>query len=270
MRLDMFVGINIEPALEQSGCPICRIRNNFEMRYLSGLLHEYVNDYESRIQIIASLGYCTKHAWQMGLMERDKYGDAVGNAIIYENLVKVALKPLAEYQKKYQSRPNRLRDRFTRWLKKVLGQPGEVNQDPYRPFMRSTCRVCQTGENGEKNYLEWLLAGLSEPEPVLRETYLQSDGLCLRHLRQALLLQTGAVESGAQFLVDQMIEKLPKLCLDLREYTDKHAWGRHTEAMTPDEGMSWIRAFAFLPGMKVIFLLTISMKFQPMIELTMI
>lgn len=248
MRLDMFAVINLEPALEQAGCPICRIRNNFETRYLSGLLHEYVNDYESRIQIIASLGYCTKHAWQMGLMERDKYGDAVGNAIIYENLVKVTQKPLVEYKKEYLSRSNRLQDRFARWFKRMRGQPIEVNQDPYRPLIRSTCRVCQTGENGEKNYLEWLLAGLSEPEPVLREAYLQSEGLCLRHLRQALVLQTGAVESGAQFLVDQMLEKLPKLCHDLREYTDKHAWGRHMEAMTPDERMSWIHAIRLFAG----------------------
>ena len=52
MRLDMFVGINLKPALEQSGCPICRIRNMFEERYLSNLLHEYVNDYGSPVGVL--------------------------------------------------------------------------------------------------------------------------------------------------------------------------------------------------------------------------
>jgi hypothetical protein len=248
MRLDMFAVINIEPALEQAGCPICRIRQTFETRYIAGLLHEYVNDYESRTHIIASLGYCAKHAWQMGLMEREKFGDAVGNAIIYENLINVTLRPLIAYQKAYEARSKKFRDRFIRWLRALRGWPLEENRDPYGSLVRSTCHVCQIGENSEKNYLEWLLIGLSEPDPELREAYLLSDGLCFQHFRQALLFWKDPVESGIQFLIGRTLETLPKLCKNLREYTDKHAWDRHQEPLTQDERLSWIQAIRFFAG----------------------
>lgn len=248
MRVDMFVGINLKPALEQPGCPICRIRNQFEEKYLSALLHEYVNDYLTRTHIIASLGYCSKHAWQMGIMERDKYGDAVGNTIIYENLVKVVLQPLNELKKAKPNLPHQVFHQFSLWLKRRGKPPVESYNDPFRLFIRSGCRVCQTGDNAEKNYLMWLLKSVSEPEPELREQYLASDGLCLYHLRLALQNQTPAVETGIQFLVNQTLETLPKLCLDLREYTDKHAWDRHSEELTPDECLAWVKAIRFFAG----------------------
>lgn len=250
MHLDMIVGIQMKPALEQPGCPICHIRNAIETRYLANLLHEYVNDYETRVHIIASLGYCTKHAWQMGLMEKDEFGDAVGNAIIYENLVKTVMKPLVQYQREIENRkqPNRIFVRFAKWLKAMALQPVESGPDPYASLVRSTCRVCQTGKNAEINYLEWLLKGLSDPEPELREDYLTSGGLCFHHFRLALSIQTSTVETGVHFLINHMLERLPKLCQDLREYTDKHAWNRHMETLFPDERNAWIQAIRFFAG----------------------
>ena len=250
MHLDMIVGIQMKPALERSGCPICYIRNTFETRYLANLLHEYVNDYETRTYVIASLGYCTKHAWQMGLMENDKFGDALGNAIIYENLVQAVVEPLIGYKREIENRkpPDPILARLATWLKSVLLQPAKPDPDPYRSCIQSTCRVCQIGENAERNYLEWLLIGLSDPEPELRESYLTSGGLCFQHFRLALSMQTGPVETGVCFLIDQMLEKLPKLSKDPREYADKHAWDRRTEMMSPDERRAWIQAIRFFAG----------------------
>ncbi len=251
MHLDMIVGIFMKPALEQPGCPICSIRNLFETRYLGSLLHEYVNDSASRTHIIASLGYCTKHAWQMAVMERENFGDNVGNAIIYENLVKAAIKPLAKYRQALEDarlQPRPFFHRLAAWLKTIGKAPTHPLPEPYGPLIRETCRVCQAGENAETNYLEWLLRSLSDPEPDLREEYLQSDGLCLHHLRMAISMQTPAVESGLAILIDSALETLPRLCTDLREYTDKHAWDRHLEAMTPGESRSWIQAARFFAG----------------------
>jgi hypothetical protein len=250
MRLDMIVGVNIKPALEQPGCPICFIRNTSEARYLANLLHEYVNDYETRIHIIASLGYCEKHAWQMGLMETEMYGDAVGNAIIYEGLVQTVIQPLARYKWEIENRKqqNRIFIRFAAWLKAMLNRPAASDPDPFSSLIRSTCRVCQTGESAQMNYLEYLLKGLSDPEPELRESYLKSGGLCFQHFRKVLSMQTTTVETGVNFLINHMLERLPKLRKDLRQYTDKHAWDRRLEPMFPDERSAWIQALRFFAG----------------------
>jgi len=219
-----------------------------EERYLGYLIYEYVNDYETREKIIASLGFCPKHAWQMGLMENEIDGDATGNSIIYEHLVKVVLSPLLQYEKEYKAIKNNNGTQIVKWLKGLWKQPIDHPNEPFETMIRSTCRVCQIGEDNEKNYLKWILEDFSQTESELRDKYLLSDGLCFQHFRQALLIQTTAVESGVQFLVQQMLETLPKLAHDLREYTDKHAFDRHTEAMTPDERISWIRAIRFFAG----------------------
>lgn len=250
MRLDMIVGIQMKQAMDQTGCPICNIRNAFETRYLKNLLREFMNDCDARKQMIASLGYCTKHAWQMGFMERDTFGDAVGNAIMYESLVDVVMTPLVEHQQSVLNRKRQAQffKRIASRLKSLLGMPEHNAPDPYAPLVLSACRVCQTGENAERNYLEWLLTGLSEPEPELREGYQTSGGLCLQHFRQALSMETGAVESGVRFLITHMLERLPKLREDLREYTGKHAWDRQTEDMILDERRSWMQAIRFFAG----------------------
>lgn len=250
MRIDMIVGIHLKPAFEHSGCPICTIRNTFEERYLASVLHEYVNDYETRSFITASLGYCPKHAWQMGLMEREKFGDGVGNAIIYENLVNLVIRPLVQYQRSHQKHNQHgyLIHHVLSWLKSVGQSTTERYPEPYKQHIHGVCRVCQKGESTQQNYLEWLLQGLSDPEPELRDPYLKSNGLCFSHFRQALGVQTLRVESGVNFLVDQMLERLLKLQNDLNLYTFKHAFDRRMERMTPDECKSWIQAIRFFAG----------------------
>lgn len=248
MRQNLFAAIYLKPAMEQPGCPICRVRNTAEEKYLGNLLHESVNDFETRLHIFNSLGYCTKHAWQMGVMERQKYGDALGNSIIYESLVKVIIHPLARYQSSLPERPQTLFRRLLGWLKRIGGTPDGQHVDPFEGIISGSCRVCQIGARTVENYLGWMLEGLSEPEQDLREIYRRSDGLCLAHFRQALSIQRAELQNGRQFLVQRMLEVLPVLGANLREYTDKHAWDRRLDAMTPDEQIAWIKAIRFFSG----------------------
>jgi len=248
MSTNMLLYMYMMPLLEQPGCPICRVRNMAETRYLGNLLHEYVNDLETRVHIIASLGYCPKHAWQMGLMEREKDGEATGNSIIYEDLVSVVLNLLLQYEREYKARKHKIKPWFFNIPNGLRGQPVDPPDEPYGPMIKNKCRVCQIGENNEENYLELMLEDFSQSESRLRDKYLQSDGLCLFHLRQSLKLKKPALQNGVHFLVEHRLETLPKLCQDLRNYTDKHAWNRHTEEMTPDERVAWIRAIRFFAG----------------------
>ena len=244
----MFLYVYLMPAMEQHGCPICHVKNLVEKSYLENLIFENVNDVETRIKFIASLGYCPVHAWQLGMMECEEDGDAIGNSILYEDLVRVVLRPLEQYEKEYKAKKHNIGFRILNWYKRWRGQLIDLPHEPYSPMIRSKCRVCQIGENNEKYYLEHMLKDFSQPESRLREKYLRSDGLCLQHFRMALNIQKHATESGAQFLIHQMLETLPKLARDLREFADKHAWNRKNEEMTPDERISWIRAIRFFAG----------------------
>jgi hypothetical protein len=103
------IAVDLRSAMRQPGCPICRIRDEAEHKYLYFLLWENVNDGATRMQIIRSLGFCPRHTWQMGRMETHHFGDAFGNSIIYENVVEVVRKRLARYVRRVQADERSLR-----------------------------------------------------------------------------------------------------------------------------------------------------------------
>ncbi len=61
--------LELVPVMHEPGCPICRIRKEYERRYLDNLLLEHVIEGETQRNIAASLGYCDKHTWEMGLLD---------------------------------------------------------------------------------------------------------------------------------------------------------------------------------------------------------
>jgi hypothetical protein len=230
--------------MRQPGCPICRIRDEAEHKYLYFLLWENVNDGATRMRIIRSLGFCPRHTWQMGRMETHHFGEAFGNSIIYENLVEVVRKRLARYVRRAQAEQ---RSRWRLWLDRVLQRPRRpLFPDDLRP--QATCRVCQTGEQTEASHLHWLLQGLSNSTSEFREWYLHSERLCFRHLRLALELADLETEAGAMFLAEDGIQYLDGLRANLREFGGKHAWDRRDEALTEAEQVSWLKALIFFGG----------------------
>lgn len=77
----------LKAAFRQEGCPICRVRREAERRYLFHLLWENVNDLSTRIRLVRSSGFCPAHTWELFHMEWQHFGDALGNGIIYEDLL---------------------------------------------------------------------------------------------------------------------------------------------------------------------------------------
>jgi hypothetical protein len=59
------IAVDLRSAMRQPGCPICRIRDEAEYKYLYFLLWENVNDGATRMRIIRSLGFCspTRSRW---------------------------------------------------------------------------------------------------------------------------------------------------------------------------------------------------------------
>ena len=72
-------------ALDERGCPVCRLAEESVEDAISAILHEQVNDAAFREQFLASGGFCRHHAWRLVLQH-----DILGTAILYRALLRDA------------------------------------------------------------------------------------------------------------------------------------------------------------------------------------
>jgi hypothetical protein len=237
------VWVDLKLALQQPGCPICRLRADSELRYIRTLLRESVNDPPTRGHFIASLGYCPEHTWQTGLLEKERFGVPLGNAVLYEHLSGVIQEQLVTYARRMKWAYQPWRQRLSTFWS---GAAQPLTAHELQPEAR--CRVCQMGEQSVQTYLAWLLRGLSRQEDEFQEGYAASDGLCLPHLRQGLTVADRNMESSARFLVETTLQRLAALQHDLSEFERKNAWDNRHETKTEAEMTAWRRALTFFGG----------------------
>ncbi|WP_322800808.1 DUF6062 family protein [Thermoflexus sp.] len=234
---------NLKHAMRQPGCPLCRLQREAEARYLENLLWENVNDPATREQWAAGLGFCGRHAWQLQRLEARRYGDGLGNAILYEDLLQRVI-PVLEAMAQEPARPL---SPFEQWLARVLHAPGRPGPRGIAGLHgRARCRVCRLGEETARAYAEWLVEGLTDAE--IQERYTASDGLCLPHLRMALARAHDRAPHAFAWLAGDAARRLRLLLKDLQEYIRKHDWNYRHEPMSPEERKAWIRAVAFFAG----------------------
>jgi hypothetical protein len=256
--------VYLKRALEEPGCPICRLIHETEARYLFYLLYESVNDGTTRAHLVRSLGLCPRHAWDMQATEQERWNDGMGTGIIYEDLTARLFGCLSDYLER--SSPARgsllarliLRLRSLKHLGRWLNREGRIGSWLTRRSSRTSpmnrlvatlspvgrCRLCETVEQTEKTKLGGLVGHLGDPE--FRKVYEASDGLCLAHLRGALAF--AEEDDTARHLVRLAVDKAGRLLSNLREYGRKHSWSNRDEPKYPWEQASWIRAVAFFAG----------------------
>ena len=238
MQIDL-ITLDIKLAMREPGCPICRLRQRTERRYLLGILRENVNDSATRARISRSWGFCPKHGWQLQHLEEDIWHDGLGNAIIYQDLTRQVISWLDSYSSvQEQTQSERLPKKIAGRVRKFLGKSAGGGD--------GVCPACAMGAQSERTYLEWMVRWL--PQPEFRELYESSDGLCLDHLRYALDIAEKKNPESAGILVNVALKKLHTLDERLEEYIGKHGWHRHTEEISEEELASWKRAAAFFSG----------------------
>jgi hypothetical protein len=233
----------LQHAMRQPGCPLCRLQREAEARYLENLLWENVNDPATREQWAAGLGFCARHAWQLQRLEARRYGDGLGNAILYEDLLQRVIPVLEAMAREPAMDPLPLHRRLAHALR--LPRSGDPEGIPGLEG-RARCRVCRLGEETARAYAEWLVEGLEDAE--VRARYAASDGLCLPHLRMALICARARAPHALADLAGDAARRLQRLLGALREYIRKHDWNYRHEPMSPEERRSWIRAVAFFVG----------------------
>ena len=251
------ITLDLKLAFREEGCPVCRLRHQGEQRYIHNLLWENVTDGGIRAMLVRSLGFCHTHSWQLQETEQKQWNDGLGTGIIYEDLTERALTGIKAYAQEVSRSPaRRLAPRWRKWLRRLL--PGQANgarntapSDDFLPaglVPRGPCRVCELGDKTEATYLNWLRRSLADDD--FRQAYRDSDGLCLPHLRQAVILARDENPDALVTLTEIAEEKTRRLARALSEYVRKHNWQFQNETMWPAEQISWQRAVAFFAGEK--------------------
>ena len=150
-------------AIRQSGCPICRLAIRSGDRFLETYSYEHVNDIEIRELVRAAMGFCHHHTWRL-FHEHSP----LGTALTYFDILGEASQQIAS--SKVQQ--GFLRSLAARARKRLTPQ--------------GTCLGCDAQSNAEQRYLGLLVETLRGDREA-QETYADSDGLCLLHLRAALV-----------------------------------------------------------------------------------
>ena len=163
-------------ALQEDGCPICRLGLRAVSRYLHVLSYEGVNDAGNRAELCRARGFCHGHAWQFAT----EVHDGLGTAIIYRDVLSTLLHllqpPVVASLRSIRRPPVSSSDTRAR---QTTGSGLASRLLPQGP-----CPACQTLARSSRRYLDTLLLHLADAE--MQRRYRASGGLCRQHLALAL------------------------------------------------------------------------------------
>ncbi len=233
--------LEIKASLERGGCPICDQRPRALERYLEAFHAEHVNDYDSRMALVASLGFCPPHTFQMVTMEMRAEGDPLGTNLIYEHLSKFTRHSLEGW------RAGQRGSILGRWWRRGRNWLRRRPLDALLPVERP-CLACVAVAAHEERILAALIEELQRGAQDIVALYRQGDGLCLAHLRRAAALFNGDYPAAVDFLVQDCCQRLAQHEVHLGEYIRKHNWAYRDEALTPEEEDAWRHSLSFYTG----------------------
>lgn len=170
---------DLRDTLTQPGCPVCRLKADSTDRFLDSLLWESVNDPDRRQKIRQARGFCHKHTWRLV-----RPGASLGVAIITRDVLQSVLEAIGSATFRALSFWSLRRAHEAISLKQPTTATAELVAQ-LEPQTR--CTACAWAEKMEGIYLMTLLSNLLGEDDLLA-AYEASDGLCLPHFRQALIL----------------------------------------------------------------------------------
>lgn len=159
-------------AFRETGCPVCRIATQAVHRYMTSTNYEPVSDPEIRKLFQASQGFCNLHAHQW-LDE----AFVLGTAQIYRDVLRATFADLQGQTFRGRALGQRVGS--------LLGRSRADGSGQGLAGPRGTCPACDVLEETERRLQATLLKGLADQDFLA--AYAASDGLCLPHLRPALL-----------------------------------------------------------------------------------
>lgn len=226
--------IELLAALDQPGCPLCRIADDAGGRYLCHFLHEFVLDVGIRAKLHRAHGFCREHAWELQRLEAALYHDNMGTATVYEDLARSiarAIRAQAQSERVAAGWFHRERERTS--LARALSPAGP-------------CPACDAAAF-KVGYLGELLVRSLPTDDEIRAKFQAGSGLCLPHFRAALGI--AASEEERQVLVEVEVEKFETLAAQLDTYARRLTWD-HRHEPTGEEQTSPVRVIEKFVGPK--------------------
>lgn len=221
MSLDKHTAyFNLLDALPQSGCALCRLGHEVEVKYIENVLYSKTTSINTRAEWRQARGLCLTHAGQL-----DRIGHALGVSLIYQDIT-LTLKELLKQASPQQA----IRRRGKRHLSEMLAP-------------REKCPACAYRATLEAVYIETLLDHLGDPEFVAR--FRKASPLCVTHFRHAIEAVSDA--ELFQVLRDVQTEHWERLIAELGEFIRKNDHRFQNESVGR-EGTAWLRALDAIAG----------------------
>jgi len=214
-------------AMPLAGCPLCRLILLDRNRYLSSLLYEYVNKYETNQAFRDGRGMCNPH---MHLLD-NQTGHSLGIAILGHAVIDEVLK-IAET---VQPRPANALN----WLRNTPDPAEQLSPS-------SPCLLCTRMDTTEISYLE-TLATINTDDRLQDAFAASPGGLCLPHIR--LLLQH--LENPTPVLAIQR-QFWARLRSELDTFFQKNNRSVAQSDFGPERD-SWQRAIHYISGEEDVF-----------------
>ena len=223
-------------AFKQPGCPVCQLERSAVDGYLDNLFQSNLKDLEVSQGLRESLGLCREHSWQM---LDSKFGDALTFSLIYHEILLSAIHGLQSVEKPPQS-PRRIHSLLERFKHNPTGKFKTVVL-PLAPKKR--CPACEQRDRTARLALEIL--GVSLENEVMSNALASSDGLCLPHLRLALVHMQGA--TVYQILITISKEKLESMRRELVEIIRENE-NQSTKKGFKEMKSTWARIIGVMVG----------------------
>lgn len=183
--------IDLAKELQTRGCPICWHLAKQTWDFFSRWQYHLGTEEQAQIQFAAELGFCSLHTWQL-LSLSSPHGASVGYA------------RLADY------------------IAKRLKESTDIATGPetVRRLVSAShqCRVCEMQQQTEKKYILQLAQVIDEGSG--KGEYLQSQGVCLRHLD--LLLTAVVTVDSRKFLLSHAAQRFEEDAEDMQSFAMKH------------------------------------------------
>jgi hypothetical protein len=202
-------------ACHKPGCPVCTLVQRAGARYIEGTFNESMLDPGIRQKLVESMGFCYEHTWQSIDL---KLSEALGHAILYQDLVKHVLSTIIENEKKSGLQ-------LTNTLDQVTG-----------------CPACRIEEETLERVVDSLVAALRDVDFV--GEFQQSNGLCLPHLKRLL---PGLDQRRQAIVLSHQRTRMESLKGELAEFIRKCDY-RFRDEVIGKEGDSYKRAADMVKG----------------------
>lgn len=209
-------------AFREEGCPVCRLALRDVRGYLRAISVEGgITDPEIRLRLRASHAFCNEHAY-LWLEQRH----LLGTAVIYDDV----LTHLGEELRGLRFEQRGLLRGVSSLLH--LGGGRDGGRELEELAAHEECPACRALALSEEMGIDVLLEGLGRPE--FGEAYGASGGLCLPHLRTALIAARDEETFGA--LIAAAAARHDALHAQLREIIRKHDYRYSHEPVGEERG----------------------------------